>query len=214
MSSRDWSTAREYGRTLQAIHLLQEATPETLSPDDILPLLDVNKVVADAQPKKVTISGIGVSAAPFVASASGSANGPNGSVQYNDSNVLAGSENFIFTGSGIYASGVESPNYTTNLASINSVSTSGYTLTNTDNGRTVIFTNENPTEVEVPAGLTDGFNCTLIQSTVSGQVTVASGTGVALNSAYGATKTTTRYSVAGVIGIAADSYVLTGDITI
>ena len=77
-----------------------------------------------------------------------------------------------------------------------------------------MLTNEAASTVVVPPSLSPGFNCTLIQTTVSGQVTIASGTGVALNSAYGATKTTTRYSVAGIIGVASDSYILTGDITV
>jgi hypothetical protein len=212
--SRDWSTARDFGRSMQATHLLQEAAPSDLSGDDILFLLDVNEVPADAQPKKVTISGLGAATAAYGAAASGSAQGTNGTVQFNNEGFLDGSENFIFTGSGIYASGVLSPSYTTNLSSINSVSTSGYTLADTDNGRTVLFTNEAASTVTVPPSLTPGFNCTLIQTTVSGQVTIASGTGVALNSAYGAFKTTTRYSVAGVIGVASDSYVVTGDITV
>lgn len=199
---------------MQGVHLLQEATPDKLSADDILFILNVNEVPADAQPKKVSVSGLSNALAPYVVTASGSAAGVNGSVQFNDESVLAGSENLLFTGSGIYASGVESPSYTTNLSSITSVATSGYTLVPTDNGRTVLFTNENPTVVLIPSGLSPGFNCTLIQSTVSGQLTVTSGTSVALNSAYSANKTTTRYSVAGIIGVSANSYILTGDITI
>jgi len=212
--SRDWSTARTYGRSLQNIHLLQEATPSDLSGDDILSILNVNEVPADAQPKKVTISGIAVAIAPYAASASGSAQGVNGAVQFNNQGTLNGSSNFTFTGSGIYASGVLSPSYTTNLTNINSVTASGYTLLETDNGRTVLLTNEAASTVVVPPSLSPGFNCTLIQTTVSGQITITSGTGVALNSAYGATKSTTRYSVAGIIGVASDSYVLTGDITV
>ena len=212
--SPDWSTARAYGRSLQNVHLLQEATPSVLSGDDILPILNVNEIPADAQPKKVTISGLAAVAAPYVTSASGAAQGINGSVQFNNQGALDGSPNFIFTGSGVYASGILSHSYTTNLASINSVSASGYILTETDNGTTLLFTNEASSVVVVPPSLSPGFNCTLIQTTVSGQVSVTSGTGVSLSSAYGATKTTTRYSVAGVIGIAADSYILTGDITI
>jgi len=199
---------------MQDLHLLQEATQSDLSQDDILFVLNVNEIQADAQPKRVTLSGLAAAGAPYAATTSGSAVGVEGAVQYNDGGVIAGDSNFIFTGSGIYASGVESPNYTTNLASINSVSTSGYILANTDNGRTVLFTNEGPTAVQVPTGLTPGFNCTLIQTTVSGQLTVTSGTGISINSAYGANKTTTRYSVTGIIGIAANSYILTGDITI
>ena len=59
MSSRDWSTARTYGRFMQDLHLLQEATQSDLSQDDILFVLNVNEVQADAQPKKVTVSGLG-----------------------------------------------------------------------------------------------------------------------------------------------------------
>lgn len=212
--SRDWSTAREFGRSMQRTHLLQEATSTEISGDDVTFLLNVNEVQTDAQPKKVTVSGLGAASAPYVATASGSARGPQGAVQYNDNGTLAGSANLLFTGSGVYASGVTSPSYTTNLASINSISTSGYTLVEGDNGRVVLLTNASPTAVSVPAGLSPGFNCTLIQTTVSGQVTITSGTGVSLNSAYGALKTTTRYSVAGVIGVASNSYIITGDITI
>ena len=212
--ARDLSTAREFGRFMQRTSLLQEATPEEISGNDITFLLNLNEIQADAQPKQVTVSGLGVASAPYVASASGSARGPQGAVQYNNNGTLGGSANLFFTGSGIYSSGVTSPSYTTNLASINSVSTSGYTLVETDNGRVVLLTDESPTAVTVPAGLSPGFNCTLIQTTVSGQVTLTSGTGVSLNSAYGALKTTTRYSVAGVIGVVSDSYVVTGDITV
>ena len=212
--SRDWSSARAYGRSLQNLHLLQGAVPSDLSGDDILPILNVNEIIADAQPKQVTISGIAAIAAPYVASASGSARDGNGAVQFNNQGTLDGSQNFIFTGSGIYASGVASPSYTTNLSNINSVASSGYTLTETDNGRTVLLTNQAASVVTVSSSLSPGFNCTLVQMSVSGQITIASGTGVALNSAYGANKTTTRYSVAGIIGVASNSYILTGDITV
>jgi hypothetical protein len=199
---------------MQSVHLLQEATPDKLSGDDVLFLLNVNEVPADAQPKKVTVSGLSSSLTPYIVVTSGSAAGVNGSVQFNSGGALSSSANLLFTGSGLYASGVESPSYTTNLSSINSVSTSGYILQPTDNGRTILFTSENPTAVQIPSGLSPGFNCTFIQSTVSGQITLTSGTSVVLNSAYGARKTTTRYSVAGVIGVASNSYILTGDITI
>lgn len=212
--SRDWSTARSFGRTLQGVHLLESAKPSNTSGDDILPLLNVNSVEADAQPKKVTVSGLGAAAAPYVAAASGSARGPLNSVQYNNNGTLQGSENVVFTGSGIYASGVSSPSYTTNLSSINSVTATGYTLLESDNGRTILFTSTSGVALQVPAGLSPGFNCTIIQTTASGRVTLTSGTNVVLNSAYSAFKTTTQYSVAGVIGISSNSYIVTGDITV
>jgi hypothetical protein len=212
--SRDWSTARSFGRNLQDLHLLGQATPGQVSGDDILPLLNVNTVTADSQPKKVTVSGLGRAVAPYVATASGSAGGPNAAIQFNSNSVLAGSSNVFYTGSGIYSSGVTSPSYTTDLNCINTVTATGYILQNTDNGRTVLFTNSSGIAVQVPSALTPGFNCTLIQTGVSGQITVTSGTGVTINSAYNAFKLTTRYSVAGVIGIASNSYIFTGDITV
>lgn len=210
--TRDWSSARSYGRKLQSIHLLERLSKA--SGDDVLSILDVNTPQTDAQPKKITISGLGASVAPYVALSSGSAVGPNSSIQYNDNGTLNGTENVLFNGSGLYASGVTSPSYTTNLANINNITATGYLVTNADNGRTLVFSSSSPIAVQVPAGLSPGFNCTFIQSTVSGQVTLTSGTSVSMNSAYNAFKTTTRYSVAGLIGVASNSYIVTGDITI
>jgi hypothetical protein len=55
------------------------------------------------------------------------------------------------------------------------------TLTSTDNGGVVFYTNTSPVTVTIPSTLTTGFLCTLIQQNI-GQVTVAAGTGVTLQS--------------------------------
>lgn len=198
--------AREYGRKMQPIHDL-EAAPSDLGTNAIFAVLDVDEIEGDAQPKKVTISGVADLVESYIVAS------PQHGVQYNLDNDLAASSNFIFTGSGIYASGVTSPSYTTNLSSINTVTATGYVLTNSDNGRTVVCNNASAIAVQVPAGLSSGFNCTVIQL-ASGQVTLTSGTSVLMDSAYAAFKTSAPYAVAGVIGIAADRYIVTGDITV
>ena len=49
------------------------------------------------------------------------------------------------------------------------ISSTGYTLLQSDNGKTLVFSANNPVLVTVPTGLSSGFNCLLIQ-TGSGQV--------------------------------------------
>ena len=65
--SRNWNAAREFGRSMQGLHLLQEAVPSDFSGDDLLFVLNVNVVPADAQPKKVTVSGLASAVTPYVA---------------------------------------------------------------------------------------------------------------------------------------------------
>ena len=72
---RKLNDALDYGRHIQPIHDLQELSAGQVSGDDILAVLDVSEVNADAQPKKVTISSLGggISATDSVARASGNA---------------------------------------------------------------------------------------------------------------------------------------------
>lgn len=51
---RKLGNALDYGRTIQSIHELQDAG-SIAAPEDILAILDVSEVDADAQPKKITI---------------------------------------------------------------------------------------------------------------------------------------------------------------
>jgi len=206
---RNLDDARSYGRSIQPIHDLQTGD-SALSGADVLAVLDVSEIDADAQPKKVTVSGFAAAAAAYITVGGSTTLGPAGAIQFKAGTTASGSENAIFTGSGIYASGITSPSYTTTLASLNTVATTGYVLAATDNGRTVLFTNATGVAVQVTQGLTNGFNCTLIQL-ASGQVTVTSGTSVTLDSAGATFKTARQFAVAGVIGISADRYILTGE---
>ena len=88
--TRDWSTAREFGRFLQRTLLLQEATPSDVTGDDVTFLLNVNEIQADAQPKKVTISGIGEAVKPYVIS------GSNTEIQYNANGTFGASSDLTW----------------------------------------------------------------------------------------------------------------------
>ena len=72
---RKLNDALDYGRHIQSIHDLQQLDSAEVSGDDILAVLDVSQIDADAQPKKITISdlGGGISATDSVARASGNA---------------------------------------------------------------------------------------------------------------------------------------------
>jgi len=95
---RDLDSARQFGRSLQYLHDLQPAT--VASGNDILPILAVNNVLYDAQPKQVTVSGLATSLAPYITGGGGggtaSASGIDGSVQYYSSGILAGDTNFLW----------------------------------------------------------------------------------------------------------------------
>lgn len=72
---RKLDDALDYGRSLQPIHDLQPIQSSDVSSDDVLVILDVSEIDADAQPKKVTVGALGggISAVDSVARASGNA---------------------------------------------------------------------------------------------------------------------------------------------
>jgi hypothetical protein len=72
---RSLNDALDYGRHIQPIHDLQELSSAEVSSSDILAVLDVSELRADAQPKKVTIGalGAGITAVDSTARASGNA---------------------------------------------------------------------------------------------------------------------------------------------
>ena len=51
---RKLDDALDYGRSMQPIHELQSAGASA-SPEDIVAILDISEVDADAQPKKITL---------------------------------------------------------------------------------------------------------------------------------------------------------------
>ena len=70
---RDLDSARQFGRSLQYLHDLQPAT--VASGNDILPILAVNNVLYDAQPKQITISGLAEALSPYITGSGGTGGG-------------------------------------------------------------------------------------------------------------------------------------------
>jgi hypothetical protein len=95
------------------------------------------------------------------------------------------------------------------------LSSSGSAFTNPptsgggDNNKTLSFTAATAITVTVPAGLTMGFRCNLIESGL-GTVTVVAGSGVTIHSFSGSLAMIGRYSVATLWSTDQDTYVLSG----
>jgi hypothetical protein len=88
---RKLNDALDFGRQLQGAHELQNASTG-VSADDIVAILDVSEVDADAQPKKVTIGDL-------VTAGGGSGGTPGGSdtqVQVNDNGAFGGFIDFVW----------------------------------------------------------------------------------------------------------------------
>jgi hypothetical protein len=84
-----------------------------------------------------------------------------------------------------------------------------YTLTANDSKGVVIMDSNDPVTVTVPATLSAGFFCQIIQKG-TGQVTVVEASGVTINSANG-TKTRARYSSIGVLMESGTEGYISGD---
>lgn len=87
-----------------------------------------------------------------------------------------------------------------------------YFLQASDGGNVVTLDNGAPITVTIPAGLGVGFACMLVQLG-AGQVTVAAGGGVTLNSYLGLVNLSGTYAMATVVAVAADSFVLGGTLS-
>ena len=93
-------------------------------------------------------------------------------------------------------------------------STTARTLSNSDNGKVIVFSNSSAVTVSIPDGLTSGFGCTIVQGG-NGRVTInASGTASvnAYNAGSGALNTTVgQHAALQVIPTGSDAYILSGD---
>ncbi len=87
-----------------------------------------------------------------------------------------------------------------------------YTLQASDNGKIVTLNNALAINLTIPSGLGSGFSVLLIQLG-AGQVTVAAGGGVTMNSIAGANKISAQYGSATLVAGASDVFVLLGNIT-
>jgi len=88
-----------------------------------------------------------------------------------------------------------------------------YSLSSINNNRLALFTAASGTTVTVPSGLSNGFSCLAVQTTISGQVTISGASGVTIRSAFSSTKTAYQWAVASIIKIGTEEYLLSGEVT-
>jgi hypothetical protein len=101
------------------------------------------------------------------------------------------------------------------VVSINEVTSTTYTLVYTDAQKLLQMNNASAITVTIPPASSVNFPSgtqILISQKGAGQVTISPGSGVTLNSADLATKTRLQYSVAALIKVATNTWLLTGDI--
>lgn len=102
------------------------------------------------------------------------------------------------------------------LPAINSTALTSYTLALADNNATVRTTAATAVAVTIPLNSSIGFpvgSQVLLMQAGAGQITVAGAGGVTLRSNGGKTKTAAQYSLATLLKIATDEWVLGGDIS-
>jgi hypothetical protein len=101
------------------------------------------------------------------------------------------------------------PSTSTSL-SLTQISQTSYTLSSTDNGKVLLFSAGTAVTLIVPSGLGAGFNCQIVQMGAGKVTPTASGTTIFQADSY--TQTRTLYSRASLIAVAADEFVLDGDL--
>ena len=104
---------------------------------------------------------------------------------------------------------VKAAAYQLSANSIVTDSTTARTLSATDNGKVIYFTNAAAIAVTAPTGLGTAFSCQIVQGG-AGQITVAAGTSATVNAFGGLVKTGGQYSSLNVIAPVADSFVVLG----
>lgn len=90
-------------------------------------------------------------------------------------------------------------------------STTARTLSDSDNGKVIVFSSSSNIDVTIPDTLTTGFSCTIVQSG-SGQVTVAA-SGTATVSGYGGNLSTAgQYASLNIIPTGSNAYLVEGEL--
>jgi len=90
-----------------------------------------------------------------------------------------------------------------------SETTTARTLSDSDNGKVIVFSNANDVTVTLPNGLTSGFNCTLVQEGAGVVKVVVSGSATLYG--YNSNNATAgRYASVNIYPIGTDTYILDG----
>ena len=105
--------------------------------------------------------------------------------------------------------GMTSKNYKLHGDGYITDTTTSRTLSDSDNGQVLMFNNSSAITVTVPAGLTLGFACTILQLG-TGQITF-SASSTTINNRSGHTKTAGQHSRVGLMHYSTDVYNLGGD---
>jgi hypothetical protein len=86
-----------------------------------------------------------------------------------------------------------------------------YTLSSSDAGKLIVLNNTSEITVTVPSGLSNGFNCTVLQKGAGAVAFSASGT--TINNRQSHTKTAGQYAMATLICYDTNTFILAGDTT-
>jgi hypothetical protein len=102
--------------------------------------------------------------------------------------------------------------YQLNSAAIITDSTTSRTLSSSDNGKIINFTNESAITVTTAINLGAGFSCTLIQGGL-GQITIVQGASTTLTSYGNFVKSSAQYASISVLSLSTDTFLLVGNLT-
>ncbi len=135
------------------------------------------------------------------------ADATNGGVVTNGTQTIAGAKTFTNAVAGNNTATATIAGF---AANINAQTGTTYTLTATDNGKIITFSNA--CTVTVPSSLFAGFNCFLLQKG-TGQVTIVGATGVTVNNRRTFTKTAGTYAIATILALNTTTFISSGDMS-
>jgi hypothetical protein len=134
------------------------------------------------------------------------ADGSNGGVVTNGNQTISGNKTF---NNNVTGNNTATSTIAGFAANINVQTNATYTLTGSDNGKIITFSNA--CTVTVPNTLFAGFNCFLLQAG-AGQVTIV-GAGVTVNNRTAYNKTAGTYAIATILGLNATTFISSGDMS-
>lgn len=134
------------------------------------------------------------------------ADGSNGGVLTNGNQTISGNKTF---NNNVTGNNTATSTIAGFAANINVQTNATYTLTGSDNGKIITFSNA--CTVTVPNTLFAGFNCFLLQAG-AGQITIV-GAGVTVNNRTAYNKTAGTYAIATILGLNATTFISSGDMS-
>lgn len=161
-----------------------------------------------------TIAGYGITDAMTTAHASNSINTSditnwNNAYSWGDHSV----QNYLEKSGGTMSGNLNASG-TSNIsgfnANITNSTNSTYTLSQSDNGKVININNSGNVSFVIPSGLSDGFNCLVVQNG-TGQVVFSAGSGVTIHNRQNFDRTAGQYAIATIVNIGSETFVISGD---